>query len=621
MPCPGFQRLPGAWCPLVQAQLNTILFDRYCVLPAIPLAATATAQVKRCVDLNDPGDTAPVVVKAMKNAAGWWREVQIRHSLGQDADASVPVCVPLRRCAVLGAAATLPPPADGAADPLVALESLVDFLSPDQPLSSASDRAQQIMAELPFAIVMPAAECTLRSACDRGDFRGNRMKEVAEVVGQLVAILAALHDIGTLHLRFTPDAVVRLDGRWLFAGLSSSADLDLDGDIPLAIPFDECEAFLPPELMLWRTQHPESDGSTPPPPVVKLADFPDAFGLVSSEQIDLWGLGLAVFSMCAGYDLFDNDAGKLTTKGREKMLAWAGLGAADGAAISAAFGADDPDVASAVALIEWLLHPSVSSRPITTSEVSAHAFVSGAGAELELRKENEQAALLAKKKAETKVEALARSTRKILAQKKKLEKVASSVQQESEELQEQQGWDWEEIASLKAELAQLRGELEVARASAVRAADPTPTPSDAVGSAAVYAQVAILEADLKGKDNEIAQARKMLEAKDGELAQTQKALEAKDGELAQVRKALEGKDGELAQARKALEALQSRLHPALDEAQAMRNECAKVTSLERERDGLVRERPSSSSPLCPVIACPALKELFLVLLLGAPHVF
>ena len=74
--------------------------------------------------------------------------------------------------------------------------------------------------------------------------------------------------------------------------------------------------------------------------------------------------------------------------------------------------------------------------------------------------------------AETKVEALARSTRKILAEKKKLEKVATSVQQESEELQEQQGWDWEEIASLKAELAQLRCELEMARASAAEPANP-----------------------------------------------------------------------------------------------------------------------------------------------------
>ena len=77
----------------------------------------------------------------------------------------------------------------------------VDFLSPDQPLSSASDRARQIMTELPFAIMMPAAECTLRSACDRGDFRGNRMKGVAEVVGQLVEILAALHAIGLFLTR------------------------------------------------------------------------------------------------------------------------------------------------------------------------------------------------------------------------------------------------------------------------------------------------------------------------------------------------------------------------------------------------------------------------------------
>ena len=63
-----------------------------------------------------------------------------------------------------------------------------------------------------------------------------------------------------------------------------------------------------------------------------------------------------------------------------------------------AFGPDDPDVATAVAAVEWLLHPSASSRPIATSEVAAHAFVSGAGAELELHKENEQAALLAKEK-------------------------------------------------------------------------------------------------------------------------------------------------------------------------------------------------------------------------------
>ena len=103
---------------------------------------------------------------------------------------------------------------------------------------------------------------------------------------------------------------------------------------PCLHPF-RCEAFMPPELLLWRTQHPDSGGSAPPPPAVRLADFPDAFGLVSSEQIDLWGLGLTVFSMCAGYDLFDNDAGKLTVKGRQKMLDWAGLGAADRAAISA----------------------------------------------------------------------------------------------------------------------------------------------------------------------------------------------------------------------------------------------------------------------------------------------
>ena len=66
------------------------------------------------------------VVKAMKSAAGWWREVRIRHSLGHGtAGAPGPACVPVRRCAVLGAPATLPPPADGGDDAAAVIDSLV----------------------------------------------------------------------------------------------------------------------------------------------------------------------------------------------------------------------------------------------------------------------------------------------------------------------------------------------------------------------------------------------------------------------------------------------------------------------------------------------------------------
>ena len=351
--------------------LTVVVFGSYQLTnPGVQLYRSPTALVLDCKDLlwaqvttkdgaaaaANTDNTNYIVLKLMSDHDSWRREIVSRAGMRTIADSIVPVL----------SAAT--------ADPNVAESQLLEIDGVEirrcDPATAAHATAAELMQRYPYALALPKADRNLLEVIDAERIADEPVDVIRGLALKITRAVAAVHSLGLVHGDIKPRNIVRMPGNHYrlidfdmsiaVAGTAPATTLGLFGQQEIdRTKVEATTAFASPELIKWARSEVRSAVN-------------DAFVGADAARIDIWALGLLLYSLFTGMPLLQSSYDRATDVALKRLLDWDGISPAEDAQVRRLHANDDVTVM--LDLLHWTTDPDPAQRPASISEVLDHAF-------------------------------------------------------------------------------------------------------------------------------------------------------------------------------------------------------------------------------------------------------
>ena len=242
--------------------------------------------------------------------------------------------------------------------------------------STLGSEIRDYLDEYPFVAVLPAYQSSLRDVVlneHPGRQHGTGPLSARFVAKEVLLGVGSLHDRNVLHTALSPTEILRCAGsadgsppQYRLSGMSFAVDFDPAAAASPALDgrsLREVSAYIAPELVRRLELNPDVS-------YLSLTS-PEALGLGSLQQLDLWGYAATVYELVSEEPMALCAGRKLTRDGADALMQWRGLSSLQRSNLYTVSSSID-----LVDLMDWLTDPIADARPHTAEEVLQHRYFS-----------------------------------------------------------------------------------------------------------------------------------------------------------------------------------------------------------------------------------------------------
>lgn len=232
----------------------------------------------------------------------------------------------------------------------------------DQPLRVTGGLAEEpectpADTAYPYILVMEQGERSLHDACQKERFAGYDIAQIIRTFRDVVLCTQELHTSGIIHADLKQRNILRVsrevkDREFILC--------DMDASVQIGMPVGPrtSSAYAPPEFALR-------------------AYSGDRTHLVAHPSFDIWSLGVILFELCSGRNLFAQDISNdelIELVDKTRLSVWDTISDDELEPVLANANAAPQQVADAWNLIRWCLKGRPDERP-TIAEILAHRLL------------------------------------------------------------------------------------------------------------------------------------------------------------------------------------------------------------------------------------------------------